>query len=168
MIPLFFLGDPSDLALSQSISTLLLQNHASLSPQKFSWNPRSQVFVIDGICPDYLDAGGGIIILKESFSAHFAPRHLLHANCIIPEGHPQALSFIKESGLPYFDCGSSFSSLSLSCAEEQTFVTLRNSLQTLNGNLVPAGDFSLNVPASLGMYPTLCYAAIELLLDRLH
>ena len=91
--------------------------------------------------PAHLDAGGGLVVLKESFESADAPAHLLHASCIVPFGHPAAEEFVRACGLPSVYCGGSGGDLTLSSAQEQTVLTLQRQLRRLDGTEVAAGDF---------------------------
>ena len=114
----------------------------------------------------HLDAGGGLVVLKESFESADAPAHLLHASCIVPFGHPAAEEFVRACGLPSVYCGGSGGDLTLSSAQEQTVLTLQRQLRRLDGTEVAAGDFVTALPEQLSPCEQLCCAAVLLMLGE--
>ena len=107
------------------------------------------MLLLDLPSPAHLDAGGGLVVLKESFASADAPAHLLHASCIVPFGHPAAEEFVRACGLPSVYCGGSGGDLTLSSAQEQTVLTLQRQLRRLDGTEVAAGDFVTALPEQL-------------------
>ena len=168
MIPIVLLGKKDDNEIAQALRCVFPRFCGLTDSKNFFWEPEFPFFLLDSVSPDYLDAGGGIVIFKESFTLEDAPVHLLHANCIVPGSHQPACDFVRQSGLPMITCGGGFQTLNLSCMQEQTFLNLSCGLNTLNGSMIPAGEIPLNLPRHFSLYPTLCCGAVLLLLGKLN
>ncbi len=133
---------------------------------EFFWQTDADVLLLDLPSPAHLDAGGELVVLKESFESADAPAHLLHASCIVPFGHPAAEEFVRACGLPSVYCGGSGGDLTLSSAQEQTVLTLQRQLRRLDGTEVAAGDFVTALPEQLSPCEQLCCAAVLLMLGE--
>ena len=166
MIPLFLLGSPEDTSCADLLFRLF-PHCGQITPEIMRWEKEMELLLLDGFSPDYLDAGGGIVIFKESFSLKYAPRHLLHGRCIIPADHPQAQTYVQKSGLPVITCGGSFDTLSLSCMQEQTILTLHREITALDGTSLSPGEFPLDFDCH-NLYASLSCGAVLLLLGKLN
>ena len=82
MIPIILLGEKDDSAVCDALYLQLNQNCAKVSEKDFCWNQHADFLLADSVQTNFLDAGGGLVILKESFCRQHAPKHLLHATCI--------------------------------------------------------------------------------------
>ena len=165
MIPLFLLGSPEDTSCADLLSRIF-PHCGRKDTTKVLWEKNAEIFLMDGFSPAYLDAGGGIVIFKESFSEKYAPRHLLHGYCIIPSKNSPAQKLVQQSGLPVITCGGSFDTLSLSCMQEQTILTLREDIPSLDGTILSAGDFPLDFGCH-DLYASLSCGAVLLLMGKL-
>ena len=112
MIPIILLGEKDDSAVCDALYLQLNQNCAKVSEKDFCWNQHADFLLADSVQTNFLDAGGGLVILKESFCRHHAPKHLLHATCIFLSQCNQAAGFASECGLACLACGGSFDALS--------------------------------------------------------
>ena len=117
MIPVILLGDSGDSQLCRALQGLLRQRCGWHVDGEFFWQANADVLLLDLPFPAHLDAGGGLVVLKESFESADAPAHLLHASCIVPFGHPAAEEFVRACGLPSVYCGGSGGDLTLSSAQ---------------------------------------------------
>lgn len=164
MLPIVLLGNPQEEHLGRVLASLL--GCSRLCQGELFCHPRSELLVLDSPQVRRLDAGGGIVLLKENFEQTDAPDHLLHARCILPDGAPEAQQLIQRCGLPGISCGGSRGMLTLSSTQEQTVLTLQQRLQRLDGGWTAEGDFSLDLPRQLSAYELLGCAAVLLLLGR--
>ena len=166
MIPVILLGDSGDSQLCRALQGLLRQRCGWHVDGEFFWQADADVLLLDLPSPAHLDAGGGLVVLKENFESADAPAHLLHASCIVPFGHPAAEGFVRACGLPSVYCGGSGGDLTLSSAQEQTVLTLQRQLRRLDGTEVAAGDFVTALPEQLSPCEQLCCAAVLLMLGE--
>ena len=166
MIPVILLGGSGDNQLCAALQGLLRQRCGWHVDGEFFWQADADVLLLDLPFPAHLDAGGGLVVLKESFESADAPAHLLHASCIVPFGHPTAEEFVRACGLPSVYCGGSGGDLTLSSAQEQTVLTLQRQLRRLDGTEVAAGDFVAALPEQLSPCEQLCCAAVLLMLGE--
>ena len=153
VIPVILLGDSGDSQLCRALQGLLRQRCGWHVDGEFFWQANADVLLLDLPFPAHLDAGGGLVVLKESFESADAPAHLLHASCIVPFGHPAAEEFVRACGLPSVYCGGSGGDLTLSSAQE-------------DGTEVAAGDFVTALPEQLSPCEQLCCAAVLLMLGE--
>ena len=142
MIPVILLGDSGDSQLCRVLQGLLRHRCGWHVDGEFFWQANADVLLLDQPSPAHLDAGGGLVVLKESFESADAPAHLLHASCIVPFGHPAAEEFVRACGLPSVYCGGS------------------------DGTEVAAGDFVTALPEQLSPCEQLCCAAVLLMLGE--
>ena len=166
VIPVILLGDSGDNQLCAALQGLLRHRCGWHVDGEFFWQADADVLLLDLPFPAHLDAGGGLVVLKESFESADAPAHLLHASCIVPFGHPAAEEFVRACGLPSVYCGGSGGDLTLSSAQEQTVLTLQRQLRRLDGTEVAAGDFVTALPEQLSPCEQLCCAAVLLMLGE--
>lgn len=166
VLPIILLGNPREEHLGRVLSALL--GCSRLCRGELFCQPGSELLVVDSPRVRRLDAGGGIVLLKENFEQTDAPNHLLHAHCILPDGVQAAQQFVQRCGLPGISCGGSAGMLTLSSTQEQTVLTLQRKLKRLDGGWIAEGDFSPDLPRQLTAYELLGCAAVLLLLGRLH
>lgn len=147
MIPIILLGEKDDSAVCDALYLQLNQNCAKVSEKDFWWNQHADFLLADSVQTNFLDAGGGLVILKESFCRHHAPKHLLHATCIFLSQCSQAAEFASECGLACLACGGSFDALSFSSMKEQMVLSVQKEIRRLDGTQAAAGDFPLSLKA---------------------
>lgn len=165
MIPVILLGDPKETKLCAALRVLLRHRCGWCAAGDFFWSGQADILLVDRPAPFHLDAGGGLVILKESFCKQDSPAHLLHAQCIFSCGHPPAQELVARCGLPALCCGGQ-GDLILSSAQEQTVLTLQRQLVRLDGEEIPAGDLITVLPESLSPCEQLLCAATLLLLGE--
>ena len=61
------LGEKDDSAVCDALYLQLNQNCAKVSEKDFCWNQHADFLLVDSVQTNFLDAGGGLVILKESF-----------------------------------------------------------------------------------------------------
>lgn len=84
VLPIILLGNPREEHLGRVLAALL--GCSRLCRGELFCQPGSELLVVDSPGARRLDAGGGIVLLKEDFEQTDAPNHLLHAHCILPDG----------------------------------------------------------------------------------
>lgn len=166
MTPIILLGEGEERHLLAALRELLRHRCGWCAGGEFFWQADADVLLLEAPAPARLDAGGGLVVLGESFSSLCAPAHLLHASCILPSGHPAAEEFVRGCGLPGIFCGGSGGDLTLSSTQEQTVLTLQRQLRRLDGAEVAAGDFVTSLPEGLSPCEQLCCAAVLLMLGE--
>lgn len=171
MIPIVFLGEKKHSSLVRHMREKLGEQSVFLSEEGFFVGEESNYFLVCTKTFPFLDAGGGVIVLEESFSLQDAPAHLLRATCIYPSRNKEAQILVKESGLDKISCGDCFDTVVLSGNREQTVVTLQRNIRALNGSVIEAGDFPLTESSfeeegSMSVYELLAYTAIMILIGR--
>lgn len=67
MIPVILLGDSGDNQLCAALQGLLRQRCGWHVDGEFFWQANADVLLLDLPFPAHLDAGGGLVVLKESF-----------------------------------------------------------------------------------------------------
>lgn len=147
MIPIILLGEKDDNAVCDALYLQLKQSCIKIGKNDFCWNPCADFLLADCVQTDFLDAGGGLVILKESFCRQHAPKHLLHATCIFLSRCSQAAEFASECGLACLACGGSFDALSFSSMKEQMVLSVQREIRRLDGTQAAAGDFPLSLKA---------------------
>lgn len=147
MIPIILLGEKDDSAVGDALYLQSNQNCAKVSEKDFCWNQHADFLLVDSVQTNFLDAGGGLVILKESFCRQHAPKHLLHATCIFLSQCSQAAEFALECGLACLACGGSFDALSFSSMKEQMVLSVQKEIRRLDGTQAAAGDFPLSLKA---------------------
>lgn len=171
LIPIIFLGIQADSSFLKLVREKLGEQSAFLSKEGFFAGEEGLYFLICEKEIPFLDAGGGLVVLGENFSAKNAPAHLMRATCIYPFRNSEAQNFVKESGLEKISCGDCFGTVVLSGNREQTMVTLQRNICTLSGSVTEAGDFPITQSLfekedSVSVYELLAYTAIMLLIGR--
>ncbi len=164
MIPVILLGECQDCVISNTLQRVLNDRCTVLSSEKFYSRNNAQVLLADLPKLQNIDAGNGLVVLKESFCSKFYPEHLLHASCIYSSHMPSAMEFVQRCGLPSVSCGGQFDTLVLSSTREQTVVTLQHDLKRWDGTQVVAGDFAVHLAQQLNAYETLACTAVMLML----
>lgn len=118
------------------------------------------MLLLDLPASSWVDAGGGLVVLKESFLPKHLPEHLLHARCILPDRGGEAL---LPCGLPCIRCGDT-GELRMSSTQEGAVVCVQTPLTRLDGSCIPPGEHLFALPPDLSVYEMLCCAAVLLLL----
>lgn len=167
MIPIVLLGEKEDKAIFCALKKALKGRCGWFAENDFCWEARADVLLMDAPPMCLLDAGGGIVVFKESFCAHCIPKHLLHTRCVLPSNIRAAQEFAVDCGLPVVSCGGQFDTLTVSSMQEQTVLTVQKSFQRLDGSEVAAGDFTVQLPEYLSANELLCCAAVLLLLGQI-
>ena len=116
--------------------------------------------LLDLSASSWVDVGGGLVVLKESFLPKHLPEHLLHARCILPDRGGEAL---VQCGLPCIRCGDT-GELRMSSTQENAVVCVQTPLARLDGSCIAQGEHLFALPSNLSAYEMLCCAAVLLLL----
>ena len=85
MIPIILLGEARDRHLLDALRSLLGERCAWQTREGIFWKGGAAVMLLDLPASSWVDAGGGLVVLKESFLLQHLPEHLLHARCILPD-----------------------------------------------------------------------------------
>lgn len=160
MIPVILLGEEQDRRLLDALRSLL--------GNACGWQEREGIFCREGAsvmlfhlpASSWVDAGGGLVVLKENFLPKHLPEHLLHARCILPDRGAEEL---LQCGLPCIRCGDA-GELRMSSTQERAVVCVQSPLARLDGSCIAQGEHSLELPLNLSVYEMLCCAAVLLLL----
>ena len=96
------------------------------------WKEGAAVMLLDLPASSWVDAGGGLVVLKESFLLQHLPEHLLHARCILPDRGGEAL---VQCGLPCIRCGDT-GELRMSSTQENAVVCVQTPLARLDGSCI--------------------------------
>ena len=102
VIPIILLGEARDRHLLDALRSLLGERCAWQTREGIFWKEGAAVMLLDLPASSWVDAGGGLVVLKESFLPQHLPEHLLHARCILPDQGGEAL---LRCGLPCIRCG---------------------------------------------------------------
>ena len=97
VIPIILLGEARDRHLLDALRSLLGERCAWQTREGIFWKEGAAVMLLDLPASSWVDAGGGLVVLKESFLLQHLPEHLLHARCILPDQGGEAL---LRCGLP--------------------------------------------------------------------
>ena len=149
MIPGILLGEARDRHLLDALRSLLGERCAWQTREGIFWKEGAAVMLLDLPASSWVDAGGGLVVLKESFLLQHLPEHLLHARCILPDRGGEAL---VQCGLPCIRCGDT-GELRMSSTQENAVVCVHTPLARLGGScLAQGGDrFALAGILLLGM-----------------
>lgn len=85
VIPIILLGEARDRHLLDALRSLLGERCAWQTREGIFWKEGAAVMLLDLPASSWVDAGGGLVVLKESFLPQHLPEHLLHARCILPD-----------------------------------------------------------------------------------
>lgn len=91
VIPIILLGEARDRHLLDALRSLLGERCAWQTREGIFWKEGAAVMLLDLPASSWVDAGGGLVVLKESFLLQHLPEHLLHARCILPDQGGEAL-----------------------------------------------------------------------------
>lgn len=97
MIPVILLGEARDRHLLDALRSLLGERCAWQTREGIFWKADAKVLLLELSASSWVDVGGGLVVLKESFLPKHLPEHLLHARCILPDRGGEAL---VQCGLP--------------------------------------------------------------------
>lgn len=160
MIPVILLGEARDRHLLDALRSLLGERCAWQTREGIFWKEGAAVMLLDLPASSWVDAGGGLVVLKESFLLQHLPEHLLHARCILPDQGGEAL---LRCGLPCIRCGDT-GELRMSSTQENAVVCVQTPLARLDGSCIAQGEHLFALPSNLSAYEMLCCAAVLLLL----
>lgn len=160
VIPVILLGEEEDRHLPNALYRLLGERCARQERKGIFWKEGAAVLLLDLPASSWVDAGGGLVVLKESFLPKHLPEHLLHARCILPDRGGEAL---LPCGLPCIRCGDT-GELRMSSTQEGAVVCVQTPLTRLDGSCIPPGEHLFALPPDLSVYEMLCCAAVLLLL----
>lgn len=166
MIPVVLLGDQTDRKLYLALRRLLAGRCGTIGADGFCWKEEADILLVEQAGGSRVDAGGGLIVVRENFLMQHAPAHLLHAQYVIVPNTDQARRFATGCGLPVLGCGGHFDSLSFASTQEQMVLTLQQDLQRMDGQKLPAGDYPAELAVELEGSELLLCAAVLLLLGE--
>ena len=124
VIPIILLGEARDRHLLDALRSLLGERCAWQTREGIFWKEGAAVMLLDLPASSWVDAGGGLVVLKESFLPQHLPEHLLHARCILPDQGGEAL---LRCGLPCIRCGDT-GELRMSSTQEDAVVYVQTPL----------------------------------------
>ena len=84
VIPIILLGEARDRHLLDALRSLLGERCAWQTREGIFWKEGAAVMLLDLPASSWVDAGGGLVVLKESFLPQHLPEHLLHARASCP------------------------------------------------------------------------------------
>lgn len=159
MIPVILLGEARDRHLLDALRSLLGERCAWQTREGIFWKADAKVLLLELSASSWVDVGGGLVVLKESFLPKHLPEHLLHARCILPDRGGEALVNA--------DCPASArrhrGTADVQHAENAV-VCVQTPLARLDGSCIAQGEHLFALPSNLSAYEMLCCAAVLLLL----